>query len=148
MLPLFAYDEKYKQCKFLNLSLWNFDIYRFFLLSCHLHENNLVSVSLVPSPIFSFHLLSNKSPSRFFKLNLLFIYFFFYFFFPFQISASSGQTNGLSSSLVFTPVQGLELVNPNAAAERVKAANNKWFNANSGFMSAAPSMINNNKMLG
>ncbi|CAN0379334.1 unnamed protein product, partial [Discosporangium mesarthrocarpum] len=25
---------------------------------------------------------------------------------------SSGQTNGLASSLVFTPVQGLELVNP------------------------------------
>lgn len=54
------------------------------------------------------------------------------------ITASSGQTNGLSSSLVFTPVQGMELVNPNAAAERVKAANNKWFNAYSGFMSAAP----------
>ena len=54
------------------------------------------------------------------------------------ISVSSGQTNGLSSSLVFTPVQGLELVNPNAAAERVKEANNKWFNAHSGFLSAAP----------
>jgi U4/U6 small nuclear ribonucleoprotein PRP31 len=54
------------------------------------------------------------------------------------ISASSGQTNGLSSSLVFTPVQGIELVNPNAAADRVKAANAKWFNNNSGFMSAAP----------
>ena len=51
---------------------------------------------------------------------------------------SSGQTNGLSSSLVFTPVQGLELINPNAAAERVKEANNKWFNANSGFLSAVP----------
>ena len=85
--------------------------------------------------------------------------------------ASSGATNGLSSSLVFTPVQvrpwpacpwpgnasmplfwltsrhtnplftsvqGLELVNPNAAADRVKLANQKWFNANSGFLSAAP----------
>lgn len=51
---------------------------------------------------------------------------------------SSGQTNGLSSSLVFTPVQGLELVNPNAAAEKVKEANRKWFNANSGFLSAVP----------
>lgn len=51
---------------------------------------------------------------------------------------SSGQTNGLSSSLVFTPVQGLELVNPNAAAEKVKEANKKWFNSNSGFMSAVP----------
>ena len=51
---------------------------------------------------------------------------------------SSGTTNGLSSSLAFTPVQGLELINPNAAAERLKAANQKWFNANSGFLSAAP----------
>lgn len=54
------------------------------------------------------------------------------------VSASSGQTGGLSSSLVFTPVQGLELVNPNAAAERVRQANNKWFNPQSGFLSAAP----------
>jgi U4/U6 small nuclear ribonucleoprotein PRP31 len=54
------------------------------------------------------------------------------------ITMSSGQTNGLSSSLVFTPVQGLELINPNAAAEKVKEANQKWFNANSGFLSAAP----------
>lgn len=54
------------------------------------------------------------------------------------LSMSSGATNGLSSSLVFTPVQGLELVNPNAAAERVREANNKWFNNQSGFLSAAP----------
>ena len=54
------------------------------------------------------------------------------------VQQSSGQTNGLSSSLVFTPVQGIELVNPIAAAERVKEANNKWFNANSGFLSAVP----------
>lgn len=54
------------------------------------------------------------------------------------ISLSSGQTNGMSSSLVFTPVQGLELVNPNAALERVKEANNKWFNSSSGFLSAVP----------
>lgn len=53
-------------------------------------------------------------------------------------AASSGQTNGMSSSLVFTPVQGLELVNPNAAAERVKEANKKWFDAHSGFISALP----------
>mmetsp|Transcript_27044 Transcript_27044/g.27284 ORF Transcript_27044/g.27284 Transcript_27044/m.27284 type:complete len:498 (-) Transcript_27044:31-1524(-) len=54
------------------------------------------------------------------------------------VSMSSGKTNGLSSSLVFTPVQGLELVNPNAAAERVREANKKWFDTNSGFLSAAP----------
>ena len=29
-----------------------------------------------------------------------------------MISMSSGVTNGLSSSLVFTPVQGIELANP------------------------------------
>lgn len=54
------------------------------------------------------------------------------------INASSGQTNGLSSSLVFTPVQGIELVNPNAQADKVKEANKKWFSANSGFLSAVP----------
>jgi U4/U6 small nuclear ribonucleoprotein PRP31 len=54
------------------------------------------------------------------------------------VSMSSGQTNGLSSSLVFTPVQGLELVNPNAAADRVREANKKWFDTSSGFLSAAP----------
>ena len=53
-------------------------------------------------------------------------------------AASSGQTGGMSSSLAFTPVQGLELVNPNAAAERVKEANRKWFDAHSGFLSAMP----------
>lgn len=54
------------------------------------------------------------------------------------VSASSGQTSGLSSSLVFTPVQGLELVDPNAAKQRVMEANQKWFAANSGFLSAKP----------
>ena len=53
-------------------------------------------------------------------------------------SMSAGQSNGLSSSLVFTPVQGIELNNPSAAAERVKVANQKWFNSNSGFVSAVP----------
>jgi U4/U6 small nuclear ribonucleoprotein PRP31 len=53
-------------------------------------------------------------------------------------NVSSGQTSGLSSSLVFTPVQGLELVNPNAAADRVREANKKWFSTTSGFLSAAP----------
>jgi U4/U6 small nuclear ribonucleoprotein PRP31 len=52
---------------------------------------------------------------------------------------SSGTTNGMSSSLVFTPIQGLELVNPNADKEqKVKAANAKWFDSSTGFMSARP----------
>mmetsp|Transcript_38603 Transcript_38603/g.70798 ORF Transcript_38603/g.70798 Transcript_38603/m.70798 type:complete len:158 (+) Transcript_38603:1220-1693(+) len=33
---------------------------------------------------------------------------------------SLGATNGLASSMVFTPVQGLELVNPDANGERVR----------------------------
>lgn len=49
-----------------------------------------------------------------------------------------GQTNGLASSMIFTPVQGLELVNPDAMREKVKSANNKWFSDNSGFQSALP----------
>ncbi|KAG5189567.1 hypothetical protein JKP88DRAFT_192705 [Tribonema minus] len=54
-------------------------------------------------------------------------------------AVSSGNTNGLSSSIIFTPVQGIELVNPNADKEaKVKAANAKWFDTTSGFMSAKP----------
>jgi len=34
------------------------------------------------------------------------------------IQMSSGTTNGLASSMVFTPVQGLELVNPDAQSTR------------------------------
>jgi U4/U6 small nuclear ribonucleoprotein PRP31 len=40
---------------------------------------------------------------------------------------SSGATSGLSSSLAFTPVQGLELANPQAAAQKVRDANMKYF---------------------
>lgn len=53
-------------------------------------------------------------------------------------SGGSHQSSGISSSMAFTPVQGLELVNPNAAADRVREANKKWFNSQSGFLSAAP----------
>lgn len=39
---------------------------------------------------------------------------------PSQAAETAGQhVNGLSSSLVFTPVQGIELANPNAAADKV-----------------------------
>jgi U4/U6 small nuclear ribonucleoprotein PRP31 len=55
-----------------------------------------------------------------------------------KVSVASAQSGGMASSLAFTTVQGMELVNPNAAAERVRAANNKWFNSQSGFLSAAP----------
>ncbi|OZJ05704.1 hypothetical protein BZG36_01452 [Bifiguratus adelaidae] len=50
---------------------------------------------------------------------------------------SSGTTSGLASSLAFTPVQGIELVDPTAAAERVKKANERWFGSG-GFAKPAP----------
>jgi len=54
-------------------------------------------------------------------------------------AAAGGQmSNGLASSMVFTPVQGMELVNPDAMKDRVKEANRKWFSNSSGFQSALP----------
>ncbi len=55
-----------------------------------------------------------------------------------QMAARNGPTSGLATSVVFTPVQGLELVNPDAMKEKVKRANNKWFSEDSGFQSALP----------
>eukprot|EP01103_Thecamoeba_quadrilineata_P017255 TRINITY_DN6037_c0_g1_i1.p1 TRINITY_DN6037_c0_g1~~TRINITY_DN6037_c0_g1_i1.p1 ORF type:complete len:510 (+),score=108.31 TRINITY_DN6037_c0_g1_i1:59-1588(+) len=40
---------------------------------------------------------------------------------------SSGSTSGLSSSLAFTPAQGLELENPMASAAKVADANKRYF---------------------
>lgn len=54
------------------------------------------------------------------------------------VQMSSGATNGLASSMVFTPVQGLELVNPDANRDKVREANLKWFADNAGFQSALP----------
>lgn len=48
---------------------------------------------------------------------------------------SKAPMSGLASSLAFTPVQGIELMNPEAAKARVKAANEKYFAATSGFVS-------------
>lgn len=50
----------------------------------------------------------------------------------------NGGTSGLASSMVFTPVQGMELVNPDANKDRVREANRKWFSENAGFQSALP----------
>ena len=52
--------------------------------------------------------------------------------------AASANTSGLASSMVFTPVQGMELVNPDFVKDRVKEANRKWFSDNAGFQSALP----------
>ena len=47
-------------------------------------------------------------------------------------------TSGLASSMVFTPIQGLELVFPDANKNPVCEAILKWFSDNSGFQSALP----------
>jgi len=51
---------------------------------------------------------------------------------------AAGNANGLASSMAFTPVQGLELVNPDAVKDQVKEANKKWFGEYAGFQSALP----------
>jgi len=59
-------------------------------------------------------------------------------------------TSGTASSVAFTPVQGLEIVNPLAAEKKVDEANAKYFSATSGFRSvkkngqgsAIPSSVN------
>lgn len=54
-------------------------------------------------------------------------------------SSSGGATSGLASSLAFTPVQGLELENPNNKpfADKTKS-NSKYFSSTSGFKSVGP----------
>lgn len=42
-------------------------------------------------------------------------------------AGSSGATSGLASSIAFTPVQGIELVNPDAQKEKIKQLNLKYF---------------------
>ena len=51
---------------------------------------------------------------------------------------SSGATSGLSSSLAFTPIQGIELVNPNQAAQddRMRSGTESYFSEYSGFRSS------------
>merc|ERR1711913_252342 len=42
---------------------------------------------------------------------------------------------GTASCVAFTPVQGLEIVNPGAAEKKVDEANQKYFSSTSGFLS-------------
>ena len=43
-------------------------------------------------------------------------------------SQSADARSGTSTSLSFTPVQGIEIVTPSlAAAQKVQAANERWF---------------------
>jgi len=59
-----------------------------------------------------------------------------------RVAAGGGpsglQTSGTATSLTFTPAQGLELANPSALAEKLKAANDRWFAAGSGTFSYIP----------
>lgn len=40
-----------------------------------------------------------------------------------------------TASVAFTPMQGLEIVNPGAAEQRIREANEKYFSSTAGFMS-------------
>ena len=52
---------------------------------------------------------------------------------------AGGTVSGLSSSLAFTPVQGMELVDPSAQKRKLEAANEAWFkNEASGSFSVVP----------
>jgi U4/U6 small nuclear ribonucleoprotein PRP31 len=55
-----------------------------------------------------------------------------------QLAQQGKNRDGLASSVVFSQTTGMELVNPEANKERVKAANAKWFQENAGFQSALP----------
>lgn len=48
-------------------------------------------------------------------------------------STVRGQISGTASSVAFTPLQGIEIVNPKAAEKRVQEANAKYFSNQTGF---------------
>ncbi|ORY03530.1 Nop domain-containing protein [Basidiobolus meristosporus CBS 931.73] len=58
---------------------------------------------------------------------------------PKILSGSSGATSGLSSSLAFTPAQGLELENPEAREQRIRDINSKYFDDAAGFLKVGQS---------
>merc|ERR1719295_2159116 len=45
-----------------------------------------------------------------------------------------GEVSGTASSVAFTPLQGLEIVNPQAAEKRVDEANAKYFSTSASFI--------------
>mmetsp|Transcript_22633 Transcript_22633/g.53687 ORF Transcript_22633/g.53687 Transcript_22633/m.53687 type:complete len:326 (+) Transcript_22633:1-978(+) len=53
-----------------------------------------------------------------------------------QMAQQAKNKDGLASSVVFTQTTGMELINPEAQKDRIKAANEKWFKDNAGFQSA------------
>lgn len=44
------------------------------------------------------------------------------------------HVSGTASSVAFTPLQGLEIVNPQAAEQKVSEANAKYFSASGSFL--------------
>jgi U4/U6 small nuclear ribonucleoprotein PRP31 len=54
------------------------------------------------------------------------------------MNAANSNSSGMASSIVFTPVQVKQLVNPDANINRVKEVNRKWFSDNAGFQLALP----------
>ena len=54
-----------------------------------------------------------------------------------SVGGAGGAASGLSSSLAFTPVQGIELANPTreAAADRMREGTESYFSEYSGFKS-------------
>ena len=48
-------------------------------------------------------------------------------------STVRSHVSGTASSVAFTPLQGIEIVNPKAAEKRVAEANAKYFSNQSGF---------------
>jgi U4/U6 small nuclear ribonucleoprotein PRP31 len=42
---------------------------------------------------------------------------------------SSNPNSGLASSVAFTPIKGIELENPDIAAQKIKTINDKYFSA-------------------
>jgi U4/U6 small nuclear ribonucleoprotein PRP31 len=53
-------------------------------------------------------------------------------------NGASAMISGLASAISFTPMQAMELVNPDAQKDRVRQANLKWFSDSAGFQSAVP----------
>lgn len=56
-----------------------------------------------------------------------------------RAAASAGNESGLSSSLAFTPVQGIELANPNAA-RKAPEIGEKYFSTSAGFVNLSTPM--------
>ena len=50
------------------------------------------------------------------------------------VKRSTTSVSGTASSIAFTPLQGLEIVNPHAAEKKVANANAKYFSSTAGFL--------------